>query len=116
LTFDEWSTLYDEESNDDPTFLFRQQNTLRDALVAGLSLNIFNNNCERVKMANISQMINILQAMILTEGKKIVLTPSYHVFEMFKVHHNSILLPLDHNTFDKPNEVGPIDFKENKIT
>ena len=74
-----------------------QQNSLRDALVAALTLNIFNQHCERVTMANIAQTINVLQALILTEegSDRIVLTPTYHIFEMYKVHQDATLLPLD---------------------
>jgi alpha-N-arabinofuranosidase len=70
---------------------------LRDALVAALTLNIFNRHCERVTMANIAQTINVLQALLLTEedGNGLILTPTYHVFEMYTVHHDATLLPLD---------------------
>ena len=93
LIVDEWGTWYAVEPGTNPGFLY-QQNTLRDALVAGINLNIFNNNCDRVRMANIAQMINVLQAVILTEDDKIVLTPTYHVFDMYKVHQDAELLPL----------------------
>jgi len=93
MIMDEWGTWFDVEPGTNPGFLY-QQNTLRDALVAGLSLNIFNRHAERVHMANIAQTINVLQAMILTEGPRMCCTPTYHVFEMFKVHHDATLLPL----------------------
>jgi len=91
LIVDEWGTWFDVEPGTNPGFLY-QQNTLRDALAAGISLNIFNNHCDRVRMANIAQTVNVLQAMILTEGEKMVLTPTYHVFDMYKVHHDAKLL------------------------
>jgi alpha-N-arabinofuranosidase len=94
LIVDEWGTWYDVEPGTSPGFLY-QQNTLRDALVAGLTLNIFNQHCERVTMANIAQTINVLQAMILTKDDKMVLTPTYHAFEMYKVHQDATLLPVD---------------------
>lgn len=93
LIIDEWGTWFKPEPGTNPGFLY-QQNTLRDALVAGLSLNIFNNHSDRVHMANIAQMVNVLQAMILTEGENMIVTPSYHVFEMYKVHHDATLLPI----------------------
>ena len=70
---------------------------MRDALVAALTLNIFNRHCERVTMANIAQTINVLQALILTEegSDRMILTPTYHIFEMYKVHQDATLLPLD---------------------
>jgi alpha-N-arabinofuranosidase len=71
-----------------------QQNTLRDAVSAAIALNIFNNHADRVTMANIAQTVNVLQAMILTEGSKMLLTPSYHVFDMFKEHQDALLLPF----------------------
>ena len=82
LYVDEWGTWYDPEPGRNPGFLY-QQNTLRDALVAALTLNIFHRHAERVRMANIAQMVNVLQAMILTDKEKMVLTPTYHVFEMY---------------------------------
>ena len=94
LYVDEWGTWHDVEPGTNPRFLY-QQNTLRDALVTGLTLNIFNKHAERVRGANIAQTINVLQAMVLSQGAQIVLTPTYHVFEMYKVHQNATLLPID---------------------
>jgi len=93
LIVDEWGTWHDVEPGTNPGFLY-QQNTLRDAMVAALSLNYFNERCDRIKMANIAQTVNVLQAMILTDEAKMLLTPTYHVFEMFKVHHDAELLPV----------------------
>jgi len=94
LIVDEWGTWYDVEPGTNPGFLY-QQNTLRDALVAGITLNIFNNHCDRVKMAAIAQLANVLQAMVLTDKEKMVVTPSYWVFEMFVPHHDAQLLPSE---------------------
>jgi alpha-N-arabinofuranosidase len=94
LAVDEWGAWHAVEPGTNPGFLY-QQNSIRDALVAGLTLNIFNNHCDRVKIANIAQTVNVLQAMVLTKGKKMLLTPTYHVFEMYKVHHDTTLLPVD---------------------
>jgi alpha-N-arabinofuranosidase len=99
LIVDEWGTWYDVEPGTNPGFLY-QQNTLRDALVAGINLNIFNNHCERVRMANIAQTINVLQAVILTKNDKMVLTPTYHVYDMYKAHQDAMLLPLDLKSAD----------------
>ena len=93
LIVDEWGTWHDVEPDTNPGFLF-QQNSLRDALVAGLNLNIFNSHADRVHMANIAQTINVLQAMVLTRDENIVLTPSYHVFEMYKDHQDATAVPL----------------------
>jgi alpha-L-arabinofuranosidase len=93
LIVDEWGTWFDVEPGTNPGFLY-QQNTMRDALVAAIHFNIFNNHCDRVQMANIAQTINVLQAVVLTEGKKILLTPTYHVFDLFKVHQDAELLEL----------------------
>lgn len=93
LMVDEWGNWFDVEPNTNPGFLF-QQNTLRDALTAATSLNILNNHCDRVRMANIAQMVNVLQALVLTRDKAIVLTPTYYVFKMFKVHQEASLLPI----------------------
>ncbi|GAF11013.1 LOW QUALITY PROTEIN: alpha-N-arabinofuranosidase 2 [Bacillus sp. JCM 19045] len=85
LIVDEWGTWYDVESGTNPGFLF-QQNSIRDALVAGITLNIFNHHADRVHMANLAQTINVLQSIVLTEGDKMLKTPTYHVFELYKVH------------------------------
>jgi alpha-N-arabinofuranosidase len=92
LVFDEWGTWYDVEPGTNPGFLF-QQNSMRDALVAALTLNYLNARCERVRMANIAQTINVLQALIFTDGEKMLLTPTYHIYHMYKVHHDATLLP-----------------------
>nr|WP_246026389.1 alpha-N-arabinofuranosidase [Oleiharenicola lentus] len=99
LVVDEWGTWYDVEPGTNPGFL-RQQNTIRDAVVAGLNLHIFQKHADRVTMANIAQMINVLQAVILTDKEKMILTPTYHVFEMFKVHQGATSLKLDLKTPD----------------
>jgi len=96
LYVDEWGTWWDAEKGENPGFLY-QQNTLRDAVVAGCFLNIFNQHCDRVRMANIAQINNVLQAMVLTKGEKMIVTPTYHVFEMFKVHQGARFLPCDIN-------------------
>jgi alpha-N-arabinofuranosidase len=94
LIVDEWGTWYDPEPGRDRGVLY-QQNSLRDAIVAGLNLNIFQQHSDRVQMANIAQMVNVLQAMILTDKEKMVLTPTYHVFEMYKVHQGATLIPVE---------------------
>ncbi len=91
LIVDEWGTWYQVEPGTNPGFLY-QQNTLRDAIVAGINLNLFNNHCDRIQMANIAQMVNVLQSVILTDGDKMILTPTYYVFKMFAVHQNATLL------------------------
>jgi len=91
LIVDEWGTWHDVEPGTNRGFLY-QQNTMRDALVAAVNLNIFNNHCDRVKMANIAQMVNVLQAIILTKEEKMILTPTYHVFDLYKEHHDGTLI------------------------
>jgi alpha-N-arabinofuranosidase len=93
LIVDEWGNWFDVEPGTNPGFLY-QQNSLRDALVAGIHLNIFNNYAERVKMANVAQIINVLQSVILTDGDAMLVTPTYHVFDMYKAHHDALKLPL----------------------
>jgi alpha-N-arabinofuranosidase len=93
LIVDEWGGWYDVETGTNRAFLY-QQNTMRDAMIAGLSLNIFNNHCDRVKMANLAQTVNVLQAVILTKDEKLVLTPTYHVMEMYNVHQGALMLPV----------------------
>lgn len=97
LAVDEWGTWFAQDKDTHPGFL-RQQNTLRDALVASIHLDIFARHADRVRMTAIAQMVNVLQAMILTEGKKMVLTPTYHVFEMYKPWQDATVLPIDIQT------------------
>ncbi len=97
LVVDEWGTWYNVEPGTNPAFLY-QQNTLRDAVAAACNLNIFNNNCDRVRMANIAQTVNVLQSMILTDGPKMVCTPTYYVFDIFKVHQSGMMIPVNVNS------------------
>ncbi len=99
LFVDEWGGWYDVEPGTNPGFLY-QQNTMRDAMIAGATLNIFNNHAERVKMANIAQTINVLQAVILTDEEKMILTPTYHVMKMYNVHQDATLLPIHFKSAD----------------
>jgi alpha-L-arabinofuranosidase len=91
LIVDEWGSWYDVEPGTNPGFLY-QQNTMRDAIIAAVNLNLFNKHSDRVRMANIAQTVNVLQSVILTEGSKMVLTPTYHVFDLYKVHQDATLL------------------------
>ena len=93
LVVDEWGVWTDAEPGTNPAFLY-QQNSLRDALVAASTLNIFNNHSDRIKMANLAQTVNVLQSLILTKGPQMVLTPTYFVFDLYKVHQNATLLPV----------------------
>lgn len=107
LIVDEWGTWFDCEPGTNPGFLY-QQNTMRDAMVAALTLNIFNKHCSRVKMANIAQLVNVLQAVILTEGEKMILTPTYHVFKMYAPHQDAQLLDSHMNLEWIGNEDGKV--------
>ncbi len=95
LMVDEWGTWFDVMPGTNPGFLY-QQNTLRDAVSGMLTLHIFHKHCGRVRMANIAQMVNVLQAMILTEGDEMVLTPTYHLFKMMKPHMDADKLALEY--------------------
>lgn len=94
LVVDEWGAWYNPTPGSNPGFL-QQQNTLRDALLAGNILNIFHKHADRVKIANIAQMVNVLQAIIFTDGDKMLLTPTYYVFDMYKVHQDATLIPVE---------------------
>ena len=93
LIVDEWGNWFDVEPGTNPGFLY-QQNTMRDAMVAALTLNIFNAHADRVVMANIAQTVNVLQAVVLTDGDQMILTPTYHVFDLYKAHQDATLLPV----------------------
>ena len=111
LVVDEWGTWYDVEPGTNPGFLY-QQNTMRDALVAGLTLNIFNQHADRIKMANIAQLANVLQSVVLTEGGKMLKTPTYYVFKMFAGHQGATLLESSMDF----EEVGTFDRKVPDLT
>lgn len=91
LVVDEWGAWHEVEKDTNPGFLY-QQNTVRDALVAGITLNIFNNHSDRVRVANIAQAVNVLQSPVLTEGSKMVKTPTWYVFHSYKAHMDAVLL------------------------
>ena len=91
---DEWGAWYDVEPGTNPGFLY-QQSTLRDALLCASTMNIFHKHCDRVRMANIAQMVNVLQSIILTQDDKMLLTPTYHIYNMYKVHHDATNLPVE---------------------
>ncbi|WP_316799797.1 alpha-N-arabinofuranosidase [Pedobacter frigidisoli] len=93
LVVDEWGIWTNVEAGTNPGFLY-QQNSMRDALIAGATLNIFNSHADRVKMANLAQTVNVLQALILTEKNKMLLTPTYHVFDLYKIHQDAKLIPV----------------------
>jgi len=93
LVVDEWGAWYAPTKGSNPSFL-QQQNSQRDAVLAALNLNIFSRHADRVRHANIAQMVNVLQAMILTDGPKMVLTPTYHVFRMYVPFQDATLLPV----------------------
>ena len=108
LVVDEWGGWYDVEAGTNPGFLF-QQNTMRDAMIAGLTLNIFNNHADRVRIANLAQCVNVLQAVILTDKEKMILTPTYHVMEMYNVHQDATLVTvsLKGNNYVQGNDSLP---------
>jgi alpha-N-arabinofuranosidase len=102
LAVDEWGIWTDVEPGTNPAFLY-QQNSLRDAIIAGTTLNIFNNHADRVRLANLAQTVNVLQALILTKGAQMITTPTYHVFDLYKVHHDAKLIPIQ---FQSPDYVN----------
>ena len=103
LCVDEWGGWYNVMKGTNPGFLY-QQSTMRDALIAGVSLDIFNKHCKRVRMANIAQMVNVLQAVVLTEGSQMVKTPTFYVFKMYKGHKGGELVS---SYFEGNREIGP---------
>ena len=88
LVIGEWGCWHKVEEGTNPGFLY-QQNTMRDAIVAAIELNVFNRHSDRVVMANLAQAVNVLQSVILTEDDKMIKTPTYHVFDLFKTHQNN---------------------------
>lgn len=112
MCVDEWGSWYTCEPGTNPGFLY-QQNTVRDALIAGITLNIFNKHCDRVKMAALAQMVNVLQAVLLTEGSKMIKTPTYHVMHMYRHHQGADLLQ---SSLSEVEEIGIGEWKVPKIT
>ena len=112
MIVDEWGCWFDCEPGTNPGFLY-QQNTIRDALVAGVTLNIFNKHSDRVKMANLAQVVNVLQSVLLTEGEKMIKTPTYHVFHMYRHHQGAELLE---SFLAESDMVGPEESKVPRIT
>ena len=115
LLVDEWGTWFDVEPGTNPGHLF-QQSTMRDAIVAGLSFNIFHKYTDRIKMANIAQIVNVLQAMILTDGPKMLLTPTYHVFEMYKVVQDAEFIPVEFNAGSIKSADGAVEVPALSVT
>lgn len=103
LIVDEWGNWFDVMPGTNPGFLF-QQNTMRDAVSGMVILHMFHDANRRVKMANIAQLVNVLQAMVLTEGERMALTPTYHLFKMMKGHHDGTLVDTFYD--DKSYEYG----------
>ncbi len=93
LVVDEWGGWYETDPNNDPPYLYCQQNTLRDAILAALTLNVFEKHADRVRVANLAQMVNVLHSLFITKDEKMILTPTYHIFNMYKVHQDATLLP-----------------------
>jgi len=108
LVVDEWGAWYNVEPGTNPGFLY-QQSTMRDAIVAGVNLNIFNKHCDRVSMAQIAQTVNVLQSVILTKDEKMILTPTYWVFYLYQVHQDATMLPVHFtsNRLDMPGGNAP---------
>lgn len=94
LYLDEWGTWYDAAEGDNPGFLY-QQNSIRDALVAALNFNIFHRHTRRLHMANIAQTVNVLQAVVLTDGERMLRTPTYHAFEMYVPFQDATFVPIE---------------------
>lgn len=121
LIVDEWGCWYDVEEGTNPGFLY-QQNTMRDAIVAACNLNIFNRHSDRVIMANLAQAVNVLQSLVLTEGEKMVLTPTYHVFDMYKSHQNgeAVYCYIENQNTGKDTEIPMVScsasVKDGKLT
>lgn len=113
LIVDEWGSWLKVEEDTNPGFLY-QQNTIRDAMVASITLDIFHKHADRVHMANIAQMINVLQSMILTQDDQMILTPTYHVFELYKNHQDANLIDIHGSKHDFVSQTASV--KDNQLT
>lgn len=107
VIFDEWGTWHAVEPDTNPGFLY-QQNAMRDAQVAAITLNIFNRHARRVRMANLAQLVNVLQALLLTRGPEMIKTPTYHVFDLYQAHMGAQAVPISADTPTVPTPEGPL--------
>ena len=96
LVVDEWGVWLKPKAGTESLFLI-QDSSLRDGIAAAMNLNIFARHADRVRMTNIAQMVNVLQAMIMTEGSKMVLTPTYHVYRLYVPFQDATYLPVTFN-------------------
>ncbi|MHB1150898.1 MAG: alpha-N-arabinofuranosidase [Eubacteriales bacterium] len=108
LFVDEWGCWHPGGSGPSKGYnLFEQQSTMRDAMVTALTLNIFNNNCDKVKMSNTAQLVNNLHTLFLTSGDKFAVTPTYHIYDMYKEHQGGkavrVLTDSEHISFTAPD-------------
>ena len=110
MVVDEWGTWFNVEPGTNPGFMY-QQNTMRDAMVAAITLNVFMAHCDRIAMANIAQMVNVVQAMLLTEGDKVVCTPTYHVFDLYKAHQDAQQVACSVDS----REIGEAEFRMQQV-
>lgn len=120
LACDEWGTWHKPMEGTEPAWL-KQHNTMRDAVIAALTLDIFNNRSDIIKMANIAQVVNVLQAMILTDGPKMCCTPTYHVYELYAPHQDAAALSTTVSTdeigdYFIPRVAGSCSMKDGKVT
>lgn len=113
LMVDEWGAWHRVEKGTNPGFLY-QQNTLRDALLAAMTLNIFNNHCDRVRMSNIAQLVNVLQALFLTKDEKFLKTPTFYIYNMYKVHQDAKLIPSNVTTGNVVNGLPQVTVSASK--
>ena len=86
LVVDEWGAWHKAGTEVRPTHLFGQQITMRDAVVAALTLDTFHRHADKVAMANVAQLVNCLQSLFLADGDRFVTTPTFHVFEAYGAH------------------------------
>jgi alpha-N-arabinofuranosidase len=89
LVVDEYGPWYREGTELDPTHIFGQQVTVRDALATALTLDAFNRNCEKVSVATCAQLVNNLNALFLCHEDRFFATPNFYVFEMYAAHQGA---------------------------
>jgi alpha-N-arabinofuranosidase len=95
LVIDEWGSWHPKGTGINDRHLFEQQSCMRDALVAALTLDTFNRHAEKIDMANVAQLVNCLHSLFLADEDKFVATPNFHVFEMYKPHHDATAVRID---------------------
>ncbi len=105
LVVDEWGAWYGKGTELAPEYHLSQQSTMRDALLTGITLDIFQRHADKVAIANVAQSINCIHSLMLAQGDKFTLTPTFHVFQMYLPHRGAQAIRAN---FTAPTIANPL--------